>query len=416
MILKELTFEEFFKFQKEHSLSNYYQTTNYAMLMAEKDYDYDLIGLVDNDDTILAASLILIKPIGIKCFYGYAPRGFLIDYHNEYLVSVFTEKLKEYYYNKNMIFIKLNPNLVVGTIDNKDFNTYYNDNKNIVYLLNKYGYKKLKDNLFFEAQLPRFNAFIDLKNFDNSLLDKNTKNKIKKGIRKGLIFEKVSKEYINEFYKLIKNKKNVSEFYYQDFYTVFEKNDNVDLFLVSIDYDSFLQNSQYIYNIELEKNGKLNEKLISNNSNKVINNKMNSDKVLLSYKNDIMEATKGIADNKKVYLAGALVVKHNNTANIIISGFDNNYKRFAPNYFLHYNLIKYYQDNYNYLDLNGLVGEFKNDNPYKGLNRFKLGFNPIIYEYIGEFDLVIEPKSYDILLNNGILSKEFNKTNLKNIK
>ena len=413
MTLKELNIEEFTNFQKSHPLSNFYQTINYALLMAENGFDYDLVGLVDEYENILAASLILLKPIGIKCFYGYAPRGFLIDYNNEYLVNKFTEALKDYYYNKNVIFIKLNPNLPIGQINNQTFDVTYNNNKELTYLLNGYNYKRLKNNFYFESQLPRFNGFINLKDFNANALDKNTKNKIKKGIRKGLVFNKYPKEYIGEFYKLMQKKKDNTEYYYQDYYTVFDKNDSVDLFLVSIDYNEFLQNSQYVYNAELEKNNKLNEKLSRSTSEHTINNKMNSDKILLSYKNDIMEATKGISDNKQVFLAGALVIRHNDTASIVFSSYDQSYKRFAPNYFLHYSLIKYYKDNYNYLDLNGMVGNFTEENPYSGLNRFKLGFKPEIYEYIGEFDLIVEPKSYDILLTNGILAKEFNKKDIK---
>ena len=407
MNLRILSIEEFSDFQKNHPLSNFYQTINYAMLMAEVGYDYDLIGMIDENNNIVAASLILIKPIGIKCFYGYAPRGFLIDFSNLELVREFTTKLKEYYYEKNVIFIKVNPNLPIGEIDTNNFIVTYNENKNIINILENNDYKKLADNLYFEAQLPRFNAFIDLKNYTSDNLNKNTKNKIKKAIRKGLKFELVDKDKIKEFYNLMKNKKDNNEFYYQDYYTVFSKDDKIDLFLVSIDYNAFLQNSQYIYDEEAAHNNKLNIKLANNNSEKVINAKMNSDKVLLSYKNDIMEATKGIADNNKVYLAGALVIKHNNMVSIVFSAFDKNYKRFAPNYFLHYNIIKYYQDKFDYLDLNGVVGNFEVDNPYSGLNRFKLGFNPRIYEFIGEFDLIIEQKSYEILLRNGILAKTF---------
>ncbi len=416
MNLRILSIEEFTNYQKNHLLSNFYQTVNYGMLMAEVDYDYDLIGMVDENNNIVAASLILIKPIGIKCFYGYAPRGFLIDYNNLKLVREFTTKLKEYYYEKNVIFIKINPNLPIGEIDTNNFIITYNENKKIINILENNGYKKLADNLYFEAQLPRFNAFIDLKNYTSEKLNKNTKNKIKKAIRKGLQFELVDKDKIKEFYNLMKNKKDNNEYYYQDYYTVFSKDDNIDLFLVSIDYNAFLQNSQYIYDEETNRNNKLNTKLANNNSEKVINAKMNSDKVLLSYKNDIMEATKGIADNNKVYLAGALVIKHNNMVSIVFSAFDKNYKRFAPNYFLHYSIIKYYQDKYDYLDLNGVVGNFEVENPYSGLNRFKLGFNPRIYEFIGEFDLIVEPKSYEILLRNGILAKTFDKKDIKQEK
>ena len=413
MNLRILSIEEFSKFQKGHPLSNFYQTINYAMLMAEDGYDYDLIGLVDNDNNILAASLILLKPIGIKCFYGYAPRGFLIDYDNTYLVKEFTEQIKNYYYEKNVIFIKINPFLPIGEIDTNNYLITYNENKNIINTLDEFGYKKLSDNLYFEAQLPRFNAYIDLKKYSSANLNKNTKNKIKKGIRKGLKIELVDKDKIKDFYNLMKNKKDNDEYYYQDYYTVFSKDDKMDLFLVSIDYNAFLQNSQYIYDEETTKNNKLNEKLAKNNSEKVINAKMNSDKTLLTYKNDIMEATKGITNNENVYIAGAMVIKHNNIASIIFSAFDKNYKRFAPNYFLHYSIIKYYQDKYDYLDFNGVVGNFEVENPYTGLNRFKLGFNPRIYEFIGEFDLIIEPKSYEILLRNGILAKTFDKKDIK---
>lgn len=415
MGIRELTTHEFNEFQASHPLANYHQTINYALLMSENGYDYDLIGYVDDYDNILVAALILLKPIGIKCYYGYAPRGFLIDYQNATLLNNFTNALKKYYYEKNAIFIKLNPNVQISEIDNKTFDKTYNDKTNITKLLDSSGYKKLKDNLYFEAQLPRFKAIINLGENDSKNFDKNTKNKIKKGIRKGLTFEKCTKDDIHIFYELIKHKKNNSEFYYKDYYTVFEKDDSIDLFLVSVDYNLFLENSHYLYNEELERNNKLNEKLIKNNSNKAINAKMNSDKNLLSYKNDIMEATKGISDNNKIYLAGALVVKHNNTASIIINGYDKNYKRFAPNYFLHYSLIKYYKDKFDFLDLNGVVGNFTQENPYTGLNRFKLGFNPHIYEYAGEYDLVIEPKSYQILLQNGVLAKEFNKKDTKKI-
>ena len=194
MHLKELSIEDFTNYQKSHPLSSYYQTINYAILKAENNYEYDLIGMVDHNNNILAASLILFKPIGFKCFYGYAPRGFLIDYENEYLVSSFTDLLKKYYYERGVIFIKVNPNIKIGKLDN-NYNTIYNGNEHIINLLINNDYKKLKDNLYFEAQLPRFNALIDLKKFDSDNLDKNTKNKIKKGIRKGLTFNKYPKEF-----------------------------------------------------------------------------------------------------------------------------------------------------------------------------------------------------------------------------
>lgn len=413
MYIRELSVEEFTKFQENHELSNYHQTINYALLMSENGYEYDLIGYFDESHNLVAASLILIKSLIHKSFYGYAPRGFLIDYNNETLVNSFLDDLKKYYHKKGVVFIKINPNIKIARINNDTFNRESLLNDDIKTNLINNGCKKLKDNLYFEAQLPRFNAVMDLTSNAFTKSSKNTKNKVKKGIRKGLTLEKCDKDQINVFYDFIKNKKNNNEFYYNDYYNVFDKNNNIDLFLVSIDYNAFLENSEYLYNRELENNNSLNERLISNPSNKVINNKMNSDKNILTYKNEILEATKGINDHKKVYVAGALVIRHKDTATIVISGYDKNYKRFAPNYFLHYSLIKYYQKDFKYLDMNGVVGDFTSENAYSGLNRFKLGFNPSIYEYIGEFDFIIEPRIYKILLDKNMLAKEFNKNDIK---
>ena len=410
MHIETLNIEEFNLYQKEHHLSNFYQTVNYGMLKAENGYDYDLIGLKDESGTIQAASLILLKQIGGQSYYGYAPRGFLIDYNNEGLMNIFTTKLKEYYATKKVIFIKLNPYIPIGEINKKDFSITYNKNIDIRNILNSNDYKKLADNLYFEAQLPRFNAFVDLKTFKSSVLSKNNRNKIKKGIRKGLVFEKASKEQIDIFNNML-NEESQNPYYYRDYYAAFAKEDDIDLFLVSIDYNIFLQNSEYIYNNELNRNSLLNDKLIRYGTEKNINAKMASDKVLLTYKDDVLEASKGLGNQEKKYIAGALVVKHNNMVTIIKSTFDKNYKRFVPNYFLYYNIIKYYQDSFNYLDLNGIVGNFKDENPYWGLNRFKLGFNPHIYEFIGEYDLIINAKLYETLLRNGFLQNEFDKKN-----
>ena len=140
---------------------------------------------------------------------------------------------------------------------------------------------------------------------------------------------------------------------------------------------------------------------------------MNSDKLLLTYKNDVQKSTELNKKKMNTYIAGALVIKYQNRAHILISGYDKKYKDFDPNYFLHNELIKYYQKNYDYLDLNGLTGDFTKENPYYGLNQFKIGFNPRIYEYIGEYDLVIDERKYKKERNSGNLAKIFNKPDNK---
>lgn len=406
MFIREMSLAEFKEFANTHFIGNFHESINYALIKAEEGFEYEFIAY--GADDIVGAALILYKKIG-SVYFGYSPRGFLIDYSNDYLLEDFTNKIKEYYKNRNFAFIKINPEIAIAKLNKDTMNFEYNENYKIIDLLTKNGYKKLKNNMNFEALLPRVNAIIKLDGYDYNNLSKNTRNKVKKGIRKGLILEKANPDKLNIFYKFIKNKINRDEYYYNDFYNVFSKTLDVDLMLVKVDYKAFLINAQEAYNEELRRNASFNNKLITNNNANAINAKMNSDKALLSYKNDIAEASKNLNTGLETYVAGALVIKHQNRVIIQISGFNKAMSRFSPNYFLYYALIKYYQQEYKYLDLNGITADLSKENHYYGLNRFKMGFNPDVYEYIGEFDLVIDEKQYEKLLKSGLLAKEFNK-------
>lgn len=406
MFIREMSLAEFKEFANTHFIGNFHESINYALIKAEEGFEYEFIAY--GTDDIVGAALILYKKIG-SVYFGYSPRGFLIDYSNDYLLEDFTNKIKEYYKNRNFAFIKINPEIAIAKLNKDTMNFEYNENYKIIDMLTKNGYKKLKNNMNFESLLPRVNAIIKLDGYDYNNLSKNTRNKVKKGIRKGLILEKANPDKLNIFYKFIKNKINRDEYYYNDFYNVFSKTLDVDLMLVKVDYKAFLINAQEAYNEELRRNASFNNKLITNNNANAINAKMNSDKALLSYKNDIAEASKNLNTGLETYVAGALVIKHQNRVIIQISGFNKAMSRFSPNYFLYYALIKYYQQEYKYLDLNGITADLSKENHYYGLNRFKMGFNPDVYEYIGEFDLVIDEKQYEKLLKSGLLAKEFNK-------
>lgn len=408
-MIKELTFNEFEKFANNHILANRYQTINYAMLMAEYDFDYDLIGYFE-DGNLIAASLIVFNKLTSLKKYGYAPKGFLIDYLNPHLLQRFTKELISYYQKKNVVFIKVNPEIVTYEIDIKTKDKKENKNAIIKSYLKENNYFKLKENLYFESRLPRFNAFIDLKNYDINKIQKNTRNKIRRAINKGLTVELSDARGIDVLYEFVKNKRTKDVIYYKHYYNMFKKTSSVDVFLVKVNYQKYLENAQKLYEIELENNARYNENLMNNKHNsKNINNKMESDKRLLAYKNDIMFATKKMSEIGEEYVAAAMVVKYNNRVDIVSSGYDTTKKGLNANYFLHNAIIEYYKDSYDILDLNGLTGDFTDKNPYQGLNEFKLGFNPKIYEFIGEYDLLLKPMAYKKLYNNGTLARTLNK-------
>ena len=415
MKIRQLSIFEFDKFALSHPLSSYYQTSNYALFQSEQGNDYDLIGLVNEKNEIIAASLIVIKKINIFFSYGYAPRGFLMNYYDEAIIKEFTTKLKKHYYNKNVAFIKVNPEIEIGQIDFKKQSITYNRNRNIANTLKKYNFKKLSGNKLFETKLPNYNAITILKEYDFKNLPKNARNKIHKGENSGIYIEKGKRDDIRTLYELFKLKKDRPLSYYINYYNAFSKNDNIDIFLLKIDFEKCLINLREKYEKELELNNKLNDKVLSNNTPDVLRRKMTSDKNLNDYNQNIAIATQNLAKQKELIIGGAITIKHKNRINIMISSYNKQFKQYSPNYYLHHAIIEYYKNDYDFIDLNGITGDFSKENPYKGLNEFKQGFNPLSFEYIGEYDFIINPGLYKSMEENGILAKEFNKKTKKNI-
>ena len=406
-MFKEITMFEFDEFAKNHSLKNLYQTSNYAILKTEEGYDYEYLGYFENSKLVVA-TMILYKHITITSRYAYAPRGFIMNYDDISLLRDFSFKLKKYVNKKKIVFLKIDPLLIMKELDSKTKNIIYQNNSSIIKTFIDLGYKKLKDNLYFESQLPRFEAVINLKDFDFSKISKNTRNKVNNSLKKGLYLIKGTREDIDIIYNFIKHKNNKSKKYYNDVFKSFDNNDLIDVFLVKVDYEAVMNTAKKNYENELTLNAMFNEMLKKRTTTSNYNKKINSDRNLTRYKNQIMEASKKYSDNElEKYIAGAIVIKTQNKVSIYCSGYDKAYKRFNPNYFLYYSIINYYKDSYNYLELNGITGDFSNNNPYYGLNQFKCGFNPRIYEYIGELDLVINEKVYNKLLVTGKLHKEF---------
>lgn len=406
MIIKEITEDVFTSFVNKNQLKSYMQTIEYAKLNSADSKGYNLIGLFNENNVLIGATMILFKKIGFSSLYGYAPKGFLINYYDENIVNTFNELIKSYYSKKNIVFIKINPEIIVGTINPKTIE--FVENKNMV-LKNKFedlGYRKLKDNLYFESLNPRFNAYIDLKNhnFDNYF--KSHRNKVRKSKTKGLYLIKGKFDDIKTIYEFFPKNKSLE--YYQNMYNLYSNKDCIDVMLVRVDYQTFIRNSQSKYDEELAKNTLYNEILHRSHNKSDLNRKMESDAVLCILRNEIVLATEGLKNNNNEIVAGAIVIKDGARVQIIVSGFNKD-KKYNQNYFMIDALINYYKNSYYYLDIGAICGDFNKTSPYYNFNRFKYGFIPNIYEFIGEYDLVINKNKYTFYLNSGKLQNEFKK-------
>jgi lipid II:glycine glycyltransferase (peptidoglycan interpeptide bridge formation enzyme) len=142
---------------------------------------------------------------------------------------------------------------------------------------------------------------------------------------------------------------------------------------------------------------------------------MNSDKRLNDLHHNIDNLTNILQQGTvKEIIAGALLIKYEGRVSILLTNYKKSFKELDIKFYLYYKIIdEYKKAGYKFLDLNGMSGDFSENSPFKNLNEFKLQFNPTVYEYIGELDLIINNAYYHLLLTTGLLKIEFNKEEVK---
>lgn len=406
MKIIELSFEVFDGFASNHPLRNYCQSSAYAMFMSEQGFSYDYIGYEDNG-YIVAASLILYKRIGGMQRYAYAPKGFLVDYYNNSLVADFTKALTKKLKSKGITFIKINPEIIIAELKYKNsFNSEYNKNVKIIDDLKSLNYKRRREVQPLELIEPRLSAYINLKKYSQNKLNSETIDKITFSQQKGLEYDIVTSKEVKLFYDFIKTSTHKPINYYRNLLNIFTKYNMAELILVKVNYKNFLIQAKDAYDVELENNNRCNEIIQIETTERNLNLKMESDKLLLQLKNNIVEATEGLKKGVNEYIAGALVVKYQNRITLIDNGFNSVFESLYPQYYLYNKLFEIYAKDYDYLDLNGLSSDFSTGAEYYSSNQFKLEFNPAIYEYIGEFDYIINEFSFKNLQRNDLIAKE----------
>ena len=407
--MKIITLDEisFDKFASTHKYRNYYQTSAYAKTIKNHGYDIHYIGIIDDLGNLIGASLLLYKEVFMNYKIAYAPRGFLFDYTNVINLKELASRLKKLLSKQGFISVTIDPYLPVNIRDKDGKIMNINNEANIALEnLKASGFNYLGPNLFFESKKPRFEAIVTL---DNDIKDiyqsfeKRVRHKIKKAIRSGVEIYKGSKEELELFYELIKKKYNKPLSYYIDLYNNFEN--NIDLYFAKLNTETFVITSRLQYEREIEINNDLANKIQAtsnaNSKKKLINEKMESDKLVNTYKKNLVWATNLLKDNPEGLIIGtSLNLTYDNVCYLIIEGFNQSFKTLNPNYLIKWKMINDYKNkNIKYINLNAVSGEFTKINKYSGLNEMKLGFNSLVTEYIGEFELIISPLPYNLYKN-----------------
>ena len=405
MKIVKLSSAQFDKFASTHRYRNYFQSSMYANVMIKFGYRAQFLGMVNDQNKLVGATLIIYKEVFMGNKIAYAPRGILFNYESGEDIQELASKLKKVLGRQGFMILRMDPYIPL-TIRDAEGNimNFNNKGNSITDNLKKAGFEYKGKTLYFETEKPRWEALVILQRDIREIfakLDKRTRNKIRRATNSGIEVIKDPNRNVNKLFNFVgkKDKKPLS--YYKTICDKFE--DDIEIYYAKINTETFLINSRRSYEKEVEYNESLASKVQDMNlddkeRNAYLNKKMESDKLITSYKNSLLKATDLLRSNPDgIIIAGAMVIKYDNAAYLFTEGMDDEYGYLNANYLIKWQMINDYNNQgFKYVNLNGIVGDFEGKNEFSGLNENKLGFNATITEYIGEFDIVLNNFSFNL--------------------
>ena len=388
MQIIELNELQFMNYSNIHSKKNYKQSIEYANLEEKNGYNKLFLGLIDDNQNVIGATLLLEKKLTGKYKYGFCPNGFLIDFFNSSLINIFTVELKKYLKQYNFIYIKLNPQIEYQVFSSSFI--LVENNSNVINELKKLGYQFINNTSKYHIVLNSSDINKTYSNFKRSL-----RRNIKNSLEQGVTVHRCDYEKKDIFLNLVKDKT-----YFQNIIDLFQSSQNkAEIYYAKMNPEVYVNNYRYLLKKETNNNDVINRKLQNRSikkTNKLLNKKMISDKLIIKYNNEIIRGTDIYSKYPQgVIISACLIINNKREINFIGEGFNEEFSNYKSMPILKWEIIKKYINlGYSKFDL-GEIDKSINNN--YSTNQ---GFNGSIIECSNDFDLVINEMLYK--LNNSI--------------
>lgn len=398
MKIIELNEIQFRNYSRLHSNRNYLQSVEYANMQSAYGFDRIYVGLVDDDNNIVAASLILSKKAFSKFSYGIAPGGFLIDYTNFELLNNFTELIKEFFMSRDYIYIQVEPRCIINTSNRKKKMIY--SSVNTINNIKSLGVTNVSNNLN-----NKYAVYLKVK--DENALYKNFSRSIKRTLNDcndmGISIYKGNESNINLFYNLIKKKTSQGIEYYYNYMNSFNNPNNLfEIYFAKLEPKTYLNNITVILNKEQKKNERLNKRMKNKKiTNGLLNKKISSDKRVQKYNVKLKEAI-SLYDRypNGIIVSACAIIKTNNEITFLVDGYEEQLRNIRASVMLRYEIIKQFL-NQGYTTFNlGFLPSDKNDIKFRHIYTTKMNMGANLVEFPDAFHIITNKFLYNVPMLN----------------
>ena len=412
MKFTELTVKEYDNFVQNPALeSHYFQVKENIATREEDGFQVVLLGLKDDNNQVVAASLFSKIPT-MGSYVYYSNRGPVMDYSDLGLVDYYLRELDKYLHQHNCLYVKLDPYWIYHIYD-KDVNPYSNRYQNdaLVNLFKAYGYEHHGFTTSYDTSSQvRWMGVLNLAGETPASLkkqfDSQRKRNINKAINNNVRVRFLGRDEFDIFLNLYRETEERAGFVSKtdDYFYNFIDNYG-DKALIPLAYVNLDERIETIQNNINDKEARRDQMMQNENKTEKHLKKISElDKQIEHDKSELLQAselrqTDGIILN----LASGVFFANAYEVNYFSGGSSEKYNHFMGPYMMHWHMINYcFEHGYERYNFYGLSGDFTENSEDYGVYRFKRGFNVQIEELIGDFYKPIKKAKYKLFnsLNN----------------
>lgn len=382
--------EEHDSFVKQSPQANLLQSSQWATVKSE--WRNERLGFFKDGKLVAVASLLirrLVVPFGFTMIY--IPRGPVMDYEDAELVSFVFKSIKEFALRERSVVIKFDPFI---RLSSKTITGDREEELNVLAVKDRIvdlgGIWSGRVQTMSATIQPTCHAVLYSESFSEESLNKRVRQNIRSARNKGIEIRIGREELLRDFSELLKKTEERKSIrlrgreYYQKILNAYPENS----YIVVAYLDLAERYEQLSY---------LEEKLVkeamtftsTTRQSKIENYKKETRRI-----NTELEMINSLTRNgsKLVPLAGTLTINFAGTSENIYAGMDEKFKHYQPALLTWVETAKYaFERGMKWQNLGGIEPTLDG-----GLYHFKSHLNPVVEEYIGEFDLIVSPILYKI--------------------
>ncbi|WP_105151669.1 peptidoglycan bridge formation glycyltransferase FemA/FemB family protein [Streptococcus suis] len=382
--------EEHDFFVKQSDQTNLLQSSQWAKV--KSDWENERLGFY-RDGKLVAVASVLIRNLGLPFGFTmiYIPRGPVMDYEDAELVSFVFKSIKEFALRERSVVIKFDPFI---RLSSKTITGDREEELNVLAVKDRIvdlgGIWSGRVQTMSATIQPTCHAVLYSESFSEESLNKRVRQNIRSARNKGIEIRIGREELLRDFSELLKKTEERKSIrlrgreYYQKILNAYPENS----YIVVAYLDLAKRYEQLSY---------LEEKLVkeamtftsTTKQSKIDNYKKETRRI-----NTELEMINSLIRNgsKLVPLAGTLTIDFAGTSEIIYAGMDEKFKHYQPALLTWVETAKYaFEQGVKWQNLGGIEPTLDG-----GLYHFKSHLNPVVEEYIGEFDLIVSPILYKI--------------------